>query len=52
MSKIIKRVFVSISIAATLFCIVGVYFDMIDGGNFELSDYTFTKWFSAVFLRV
>ena len=47
MGKIIKDLLkstvISIGMALTIFCLVGVIFDVIYGGNFSLEGYQFTK---------
>lgn len=40
---LIKSVLISIGVAMTIFCIVGIVYDVSYGGHFELSDYSFTK---------
>ncbi len=43
MKKILKSIIISIGIAMTIFCFVGVIFDIIYEGNFSLENYQFTK---------
>ena len=43
MKKILKSTIISIGIAMTIFCFVGVIFDIIYEGNFSLENYQFTK---------
>lgn len=43
MKKIMNNTVIGIGIAMTIFCIVGVIFDMLGGGNFQLENYAFTK---------
>ncbi len=40
---LINSVLISIGVAMTIFCIVGIVYDVSYGGHFELSDYSFTK---------
>lgn len=40
---LIKSVLISIGIAMTIFCIVGIVYDVRYGGHFELNDYSFIK---------
>ena len=43
MKKILKSIIISIGIAMTIFCFVGVIFDIVYEGNFSLENYQFTK---------
>lgn len=43
MKKILKSIIISIGIAMTIFCFVGVVFDIVYEGNFSLENYQFTK---------
>ena len=43
MKKILKSTIISIGMAMTIFCFVGVIFDIIYEGNFSLENYQFTK---------
>ena len=40
---LIKSSVISIGMAMTIFCLVGVVFDVCYKGNFSLDDYRFTK---------
>ena len=40
---IVKSTIISIGMALTIFCLVGVFFDVTYGGNFSLEGYQFTK---------
>lgn len=40
---LIKSILISIGVAMTIFCIVGIVYDVSYGGHFELNDYSFTK---------
>lgn len=40
---VIKSTVISISIAFTIFCMVGIIFDIGNGGQFNLEEYRFTK---------
>ena len=40
---LVKSTVISIGMALAIFCIVGVFFDITNGGNFSLSDHLFTK---------
>ncbi|MBR3247168.1 MAG: DUF3021 domain-containing protein [Clostridiales bacterium] len=40
---LIKSTVISIGMALTIFCIVGIVFDVAYGGNFSLEGYQFTK---------
>ena len=41
--EIMKRVFISIAMSFVIFIVIGIMFDIKDGGNFTLTDYGFTK---------
>lgn len=47
MKKILKSIIISIGIAMTIFCFVGVIFDIVYEGNFSLENYQFTKMVMA-----
>ena len=40
---LVKSTIISIGLALTIFCLVGIMFDVIYGGNFSLEGYQFTK---------
>ena len=40
---LVKSTIISIGMALTIFCLVGIMFDVIYGGNFSLEGYQFTK---------
>ena len=40
---LVKSTAISIGMAMTIFCLVGVVFDVVYKGNFSLDDYRFTK---------
>ena len=40
---IVKSTIISIGMALTIFCLVGIVFDVSYGGNFSLEGYQFTK---------
>ena len=40
---LLKSIVISIGMALTIFCLVGVIFDVLYGGNFRLEGYQFTK---------
>ena len=40
---LLKSTVISIGMALTIFCLVGIFFDIYYGGNFSLSDYGYTK---------
>ncbi|MBO6166162.1 MAG: DUF3021 domain-containing protein [Eubacterium sp.] len=40
---VMKRAFISIAMSFIIFIVIGIIFDMKDGGNFTLTDYGFTK---------
>ena len=40
---LLKSTIISIGMALTIFCLVGIMFDVIYGGNFSLEGYQFTK---------
>ena len=40
---LVRSTVISIGMALAIFCIVGVFFDITNGGNFSLSDHLFTK---------
>ena len=40
---LLKSTVISIGLALTIFCLVGVFFDLTGGGNFSLDGYRFTK---------
>ena len=40
---IVKSTIISIGMALTIFCLVGVFFDISYGGSFSLEGYQFTK---------
>ncbi|MCR4730679.1 MAG: DUF3021 domain-containing protein [Saccharofermentans sp.] len=48
--EIIKSTVISIGIALTIFCIVGIVFDITLGGTFSLDEYRFTKMVVACVL--
>ena len=41
--ELLKSTVISIGMALTIFCLIGVIFDISYGGDFSLSDYSFTK---------
>ena len=41
--QLMKSIFEGVSIACILFCLIGVIFDLIYGGTFTLTSYSFTK---------
>ena len=43
MKDLVKSTLISIGMSMTIFCAVGVIFDLIYGGNFSLDHYRFTK---------
>lgn len=43
MKNLLKSSVISIGIALTIFCAVGVIFDFIYGGNFVMENYSFSK---------
>ncbi|MGN1382821.1 MAG: DUF3021 domain-containing protein [Eubacterium sp.] len=45
LKSMIKAGFISIAAAALVFCLVGMVFDLTNGGSFTLSGYQFTKMF-------
>lgn len=47
MKEILKNTAISIGISMTIFCIVGVIFDVTYGGNFQMEHYQFTKMVAA-----
>ena len=40
---LLKSTVISIGMALTIFCLVGVFFDIYYGGNFSLENYGYTK---------
>ena len=40
---LLKSTVISIGMALTIFSLIGVYFDITNGGNFSLDGYLFTK---------
>ena len=40
---LVRSTVISIGMALAIFCIVGMIFDITNGGNFSLSDHRFTK---------
>ena len=40
---LLKSTVISIGMALTIFCLVGMVFDIIYGGNYSLTDYGYTK---------
>ena len=40
---LVKSTVISIGMALTIFCLAGIVFDIIYGGNFSLEGYSFTK---------
>ncbi|MBQ5518624.1 MAG: DUF3021 domain-containing protein, partial [Clostridiales bacterium] len=40
---LLKSTVISIGMALTIFCLIGVAFDIIYGGNFSLENYGYTK---------
>jgi len=43
MKEIMKNTAIGVGTATAIFCVVGVVFDVLYGGNFSLSNYGFTK---------
>lgn len=43
MKKIFKTTIISINIATAIFCLVGVCFDIINGGKTQMQNFSFTK---------
>lgn len=43
MKELIKSIVISVGMAMAIFCIVGIVFDMRNGGKFSLEGYQFTK---------
>ncbi|MDD3338717.1 MAG: DUF3021 domain-containing protein [Lachnospiraceae bacterium] len=43
MKEILKNTVISMVISLTIFCILGVVFDLIYGGDFSMTNYRFTK---------
>lgn len=41
--EVMKRAFISIAMSFIIFIVIGIMFDIKDGGNFTLTDYGFTK---------
>ena len=41
--EVMKRAFISIAMSFIIFIVIGIIFDIKDGGNFTLTDYGFTK---------
>jgi hypothetical protein len=41
--EILKSTVISIGMALTIFSLVGMYFDIVNGGNFSMEGYQFTK---------
>jgi hypothetical protein len=41
--EVLKSTVISISMALTIFCLIGMAFDIAFGGNFSLTDYGYTK---------
>lgn len=41
--ELLKSTVISIGMALTIFCLIGVIFDIAYGGDFSLADYSFTK---------
>jgi len=48
--EIVKSTVISIGIALTIFCIIGIVFDVTLGGTFSLEDYRFTKMIAGCVL--
>ena len=40
---LLKSTVISIGMALTIFCLVGVFFDITSGGNYSLENYSYTK---------
>lgn len=43
LKDILKSTVISIGMALTIFCLVGIFFDITYGGNFSMEGYQFTK---------
>ena len=43
MKELIKSIVISIGMAMAIFCVVGIVFDIRNGGKFSLEGYQFTK---------
>ena len=43
LKDILKSTVISIGMALTIFCLVGMFFDITYGGNFSMEGYRFTK---------
>lgn len=43
LKDLLKSTVISIGMALAIFCCVGVFFDIINGGTFTLTDHRFTK---------
>ena len=43
LKDILKSTVISIGMALTIFCLVGMFFDITYGGNFSMEGYQFTK---------
>ena len=41
--EIMKRIFISIAMSFIIFIVIGIIFDIKDGGKFTLTDYGFTN---------
>ena len=41
--EILKSTVISIGMALTIFSLVGMFFDIVNGGNFSMEGYQFTK---------
>ena len=41
--EILKSTVISIGMALTIFSLVGMFFDIVNGGNFSMAGYQFTK---------
>ena len=43
MKQIIKSIAIGLGIAFAIFCIAGIKIDISNGGNFQMSGYSYTK---------